>query len=36
MGQDSAMEHLKLTMTLLQGEHGPHAWEQSGIVEPVG
>jgi hypothetical protein len=27
---------LKPTMTLLQGEHGPHAWEQSGMVEPVG
>jgi hypothetical protein len=28
------VEHLKLTITLLHGKHGPHAWEQSGKPEP--
>ncbi|KAE8646651.1 hypothetical protein Csa_005292 [Cucumis sativus] len=36
VGQDSATEHLKLTITLLHGKHGPHAWEQSGRLDPVG
>lgn len=36
MGQDSAMEHAKLTITLLQGKQGPQAWEQSGKLDPVG
>ncbi|KAG7032905.1 hypothetical protein SDJN02_06955, partial [Cucurbita argyrosperma subsp. argyrosperma] len=36
VGHDSATEHLKLTITLLHGKHGPHAWEQSGRLDPVG
>jgi hypothetical protein len=35
MGHGSAMEHLKLTMTRLQGLQGPHACEQSGRLDPV-
>lgn len=30
------MEHLKLIITLLHGKHGPHACEQSGMLDPVG
>lgn len=38
MGQVSASwsdEHTKLTMTSLQGEHEPQAWEQSGNLDPA-
>lgn len=35
MGQDSATEHSKLTITRRHGEHGPHACAQSGRLDPV-
>lgn len=35
IGHDSAVEHLKLTITLLHGKHGPHACEQSGKLDPI-
>ncbi|GLJ52008.1 hypothetical protein SUGI_1105530 [Cryptomeria japonica] len=31
MGHDSAMVHLKLTVTRVQGKHDPQAWLQSGM-----
>ncbi|KAL6269493.1 hypothetical protein ACE6H2_026404 [Prunus campanulata] len=36
IGQDSETEHLKLTITLLHGKHGPQACEQSGKLDPNG
>jgi len=33
---DSATEHSKLIITRLHGEHAPHAYEQSGKLDPVG